>query len=453
MAKKNPTICLLGASFGASNMGVNALTAGTVKALFHQFPDAELFLLDYGGERKSHVVELNGRTIVVELENIRFSKKIYLRNHIAMLLFLALIARIVPFDKLRNRLISGNPWLRRVSEASIVASLAGGDSFSDIYGLERFFYVSLPQFLALFMGKRLVLLPQTIGPFHGKLAKNVARHILREADLVYSRDHQGVEDTRRLLGRSSSSNGKVRFCYDVGFVLDPLRPTEMNLPLGDQRGNDRPVVGLNVSGLLYMGGYSRNNMFGLKIDYRQFIVDLIDFMISKKNATVVLVPHVFGTQAESDAVVCDQIYASLKERHHERLLLAAGTFNQNEIKYVIGQCDFFIGSRMHACIAALSQNIPTVSVAYSDKFIGVMRTIGVEKLVADPRKLEDEEILRVVSDAFDNRTRLRGHLEAAMPSVKATVLSLFNEIASLLFSHSNVADRTETPLESIARRS
>jgi len=451
METKNPKICLLGASFGTNNMGVNALTAGTVKSLFHRFPSAELVLLDYGKERESHALEMNGATILVELENIRFSKRIYLRNNITLLLLVALITRFVPSERLRRSLISTNPALKCLAEASIVTSLAGGDSFSDIYGIERFFYVSLPQLLALLMGKRLVLLPQTIGPFNGRIAKSVARYILSRADLIYSRDYRGLDDTRQFLGLARSSNGKIRFCFDVGFILDPVRPVDMDLQLGDQHGKERPVVGLNVSGLLYMGGYSRNNMFGLKLDYREFIADLIDFMIRKKNATVVLVPHVFGTRAESDAVVCEGLYASLNERYSGRLLVATGPFNQSGIKHIIGLCDFFIGSRMHACIAALSQNIPTVSIAYSSKFVGVMQSIGVAELVADPRKLESEEILRVVNGAFENRSRLKGHLETTMPHVRATVLNLFNEIGSLLLCHPDRADRTDRRLERIPR--
>ena len=438
MENKNPKICLLGASFGTNNMGVNALTAGTIKSVFHQFPHAELFLLDYGRERTSHVVEIDRRQIVVQLENMRFSKKVYLRNNITMLLWLSLIVRLVPFGKLKKKLVSGNPCLKRLSEASFVISMAGGDSFSDIYGLERFFYVSLPLFLALFMRRRLVLLPQTIGPFKGTVAKNVARYILRKADLIYSRDYQGLDDTRNLLGSGSRNIDKIRFCYDMGFTLAPVRPMNMNLYFGAQERRERPVIGINVSGLLYMGGYSRNNMFELKVDYRDLIADLIDFMIRKKNATVVLIPHVFGTHLESDAVVCKQIYASLKERYNRRLLFATGTFNQNEIKYIIGLSDFFIGSRMHACIAALSQNIPTVSIAYSDKFIGVMQTIGVAELVADPRKLKKEEIFRIIDNAFEQRTLLRGQLEKTMPHVKETALNLFNEISSLLPSNTNL---------------
>ena len=43
--------------------------------------------------------------------------------------------------------------------------------------------------------------------------------------------------------------------------------------------------------------------------------------------------------------------------------MIAHEYDQHAIKSIIGRCDFFIGSRMHACIAALSQKIPTAAVA------------------------------------------------------------------------------------------
>lgn len=433
MEKKKPTICLLGVSFGANNMGMNALTAGTLKAFIKRYPQGELFLLEYGKAHVRYNVHMAEEVIPVELLNIRFSRKFYLSNNIAFLLMMAIWARLIPFKQIGKQMIARNLWLSRVVDADIVASMAGGDSFSDIYGLGRLLYVSLPQLLALLLGKKVVVLPQTIGPFQSVVGKTIAKTLLRRAVRIYSRDHEGVAKTRELIGWSDPDE-RVRFCYDVGFVLDPVKPKNMGLQLNNRKEKERPLVGLNISGLLYIGGYSRNNMFGLKIVYKELIPDLIDLMIRKNKAAVILVPHVFCDYGESDSLVCQEVYSSLKERYDGRLLIADGEYNQSEIKYVIGLCDFFIGSRMHACIAALSQSVPTVSIAYSSKFIGVMQSIGVAELVADPRNIGKEKIFDLICDAFDHKDRLRAHLERTVPGVKETVLNLFNEIGSLLDS-------------------
>ena len=426
---KNKKIILLGATFSTSNMGVGALTAGTIKCILHRFPDAEIFLLDYGREKQTYDFQLDNRVIPIQLLNMRFSKKIYLKNNIAVLLLLALALRLIPSQKIRNSIISKNLYLKHISESDIAASIAGGDSFSDIYGLGRLFYVSLPQLLVLFMGKNLVLLPQTLGPFKGRLARVIARYILNRADVIYSRDYTGIEEMRKFLSRGFKIP-RVRFCYDVGFALDPVKPDNMNLgAFSEKRTDDSCVVGLNISGLLFMGGYTQNNMFGLKIDYRELIYTLIDRLMQKKKVMIVLVPHVFGSleHLESDSVVCAKIYDELKTKYKDRLFLAQGYYNQNEIKYVIGLCDFFIGSRMHACIAALSQNIPAVAIAYSKKFFGVLQTIGAESLVVDPRAMDKESILTVIDEVYENRDSLKEKLQQTIPQVKKTVLNLFSK--------------------------
>ena len=428
--KQTLRFCLLGASFATSNMGVSALTAGTVESIIHNYPEAEIILLDYGKDSVIYKFKTNNREIPIQLLNIRFSKKIYLKNNIAFLILLSLLLKVIPIKIIREKIITGNSCLNYIFKADVVTSIAGGDSFSDIYGLERLLYVSLPQLLILFLNKKLILLPQTIGPFKGVLAKFIARFILNRADMVYSRDHSGLIETKDLMGKKDLP-GKLKFCHDVGFVVAPIKPTKMDLgDLSEQKESVYDLVGLNVSGLLFMGGYTKNNMFGLKSNYQELTYDLIDFLIKKKNLSVLLVPHVFGhgKNSESDSTVCENIYVELKPKYPDKLFLVKGNYNQSEIKYIIGMCNFFIGARMHACIAALSQCIPAVGIAYSKKFKGVFETVGVENLVADPRTMEKEEIIEVISKASDDRKKVKEKLQKIMPQVKNNVFDIFKDI-------------------------
>lgn len=423
-------ISLLGAAFDTDNMGVGALAAGTIRCILQVYPRAEVFFLNYGKFSTVYTIKFPGQQVAVPLVNMRFSWRFWLRNNIAFLLFLTVLMRLLPFPALRRRWIAGNDCLSHLDESDLVVAISGGDSFSDIYGLERLLYVSLPQILALWVGKRLILLPQTLGPFKSRFAQAIAEYIMRRAELVYSRDNAGVELVTKMLG-SNVSAGKVRFCYDVGFALDPMPPQRVDV-VGLELSL-RPasvLVGLNVSGLLFMGGYARRKRFSSTLEYPKLAYDLIDFLVEQKKANVLLVPHVFGQHNESDATVCARLYDALKNRYPGRIGWVRGSYNQSEIKQVIGTCDFFIGSRMHACIAAASQNVPVVPMAYSDKFVGVMQTIGLEANVVDLRKMDEEEIFKVIDRAFEHRAQIRQQLALTMPQVKESVLSLFDEIGS-----------------------
>jgi len=423
-------ISILGAAFNTLNMGVGALAAGTLTSICHQYPDAEISFLDYSKEGMTVDFPLQGRMIPVKFVNIRFSKKFYLPNNIALLILLSLALRMVPTKRLRYRLGARNAWLCHIYESDLLVSMSGGDSFSDIYGFGRFLYVALPQLLAIFSGKRLILLPQTLGPFKGKLTRVIAKYIFSRADTIYSRDQQGLRDLHILTG-DGDDRAKLRFCYDVGFVVAPRRPVNLERTLRSVGEGISPVVGLNVSGLLAMGGYTKRNMFGLKADYNKLIARLIEFFIQSKGATVLLVPHVFGSgegNSESDSVACKRIYQSLRDKFGDKILLVEGSYDQNEIKYIIGMCDFFVGSRMHACIAALSQSIPALAIAYSDKFIGVLQTLGVDSLVADARHMDDDSIVNAVAHSYDHRSSIRQRLDHKIPLVKERVLRLFADV-------------------------
>jgi len=425
---------ILGATFETGNMGLGALAAGTVQCIRYEYPNSHVFLMDYLHEETTRQVRIDGEYLTVPLLNMRFSKKIFLANNIALLIFLSLVAKLIPGQKLKRKFINRNRYLREIAETHFFVSLAGGDSFADIYGFSRLVYVALPQILVLLAGKRLILMPQTYGPFRGWWARLIARFILRRAEMIYSRDVSGTEDVAGMLGLPAGSP-KVRFCYDVGFLLEPDAPARLEIDgVSLHHRSDTTLVGVNVSGLLFIEGYTRDNMFGLKVSYRALIVQVVEHLLRYPDLNVLLVPHVFGQEAgsETDSLACNAIFDELKGKYEGRLGTVRGRYNQNEIKFIIGQCDFFVGSRMHACIAAVSQSVPAVSIAYSDKFVGVMKAVGVESLVADPRRMTAEEILAHISKNLNDREALHRQLLQKMPQVKRTILNtIADEIGGL----------------------
>jgi len=420
------TICLLGASFQTGNLGVSALASGSIRAALNADPESRVFFFDYGAEPAIWEEQYQGTSVSIELINIRFNKKIYLANNIARLILTALCMRLVPARFRSQAEFESNKSLRNIVQADIIAAISGGDSFSDIYGLARFVYVALPQILVLLLGKPLVLLPQTFGPFKSALARAIARYILRRAKMIHSRDLDGLEAVRKLLGGYCA---RLDFCYDMGFVLEPHIREERIPGWLAKRKKGTPLLGLNISGLLYMGGYTRDNMFRLKADYRQLILGLIDYFVRTLGADIMLVPHVLGAAegSESDVIACREAYRGASVESRRNLHLLESDYDQHEMKALIGHCDFFLGSRMHACIAALSQCVPAVGLAYSRKFQGVFESIGMEELVVDLREYGNELVVEFAARAYKRRAELRSSLEVKMPVVLGQVLDLFKE--------------------------
>jgi polysaccharide pyruvyl transferase WcaK-like protein len=429
--KRNVKICLLGASFDTGNLGVSALAESSIKLILNRWPDAEIILLGSGYVPMEYNLSILGKGICVRTVPIRFSKNIFLPYHFLWFAFYASVAKLLPKSMLKDALVNRNPYFQILYEANLVADITGGDSFSDIYGFRRFFLGYLEKWPVIFLGKKLVLLPQTYGPFKKRITKMMARCILKRASLIYSRDRAGIEYVNALL--NNRQNGKVRFAPDVAFILDSREPKHIDIsPLKTIKTKNVTLVGLNVSGLLYNGGYTKNNMFGLKTDYRQMINAVIDLLMNHGNTVVLLVPHVFPPpelEVESDPQACLAVYESASQKYKDRMFLIRDQYNQNESKYIIGLCDFFIGSRMHACIAALSQGIPAVGLSYSKKFVGVFGSIGLEDIVVDMRHAEVAEITTAINKAFERREVIAKHLKALIPSVQQNILNIFEDIS------------------------
>ncbi len=422
-------IGLLGATFDTGNMGVDALCESSIKCILHRWPDAEITSLDSGRLEGEHKLKIGGKDLCIKKLPIRFCRNIFLGNHFVVLCLYAFLFKVFRWNKFKRFCAQRNASLYCITQMDMIADITGGDSFSDMYGMRRFMLGSLRKWLVLIYGKKLIMLPQTYGPFKQPLARVMARYILKKTSLVYSRDRRGVGYVNKVL--NNCQNGKVKFAPDVAFVLDTRKPEQLIIePSVNIRAQNSIVVGLNVSGLLFNGGYTRDNMFGLKVDYRELVDRIIELLLSNKNTVVLLVPHVFAPfgAVESDTEACQIVYDKLLPEYQHKVTMMKGDFGAQEIKYIIGQCDFFIGSRMHSCIAALSQSIPTVGLAYSSKFEGVFATAQNEQYALDMRCHKKDEILKVIFNAFEERTAIRKNLQRIIPEIQGEVMNLFEDI-------------------------
>lgn len=413
---------LLGANLDTGNLGVNALLVSTVMCLLEEFPSAKIYL--FSGKRESMKLDFvlgNGQTVQLGCLGVRHNKTLWRSNHIVSLLLSALLSRFVPEGKNRASFMRRNEILNLISTAHAVADITGGDSFSDIYGLWRLFVGTLNKALIILCGQKLVLLPQTYGPYKTWLGQRLARWTLQRAERVFSRDIDSLAEINKVTG-SVKLKSEPQFAFDMAFVLESIPPGKIKyLPAGFTKQSDKVTVGINVSGLLYNGGYSRNNMFGLKSDYPTLVKGIITHFLERNDTDVILIPHVFVRPGgvESDPDACRKILDELEPAYPGKIFMVEGLYDQCEIKHIIGQCDFFLGSRMHSCIAALSQGIPAVALAYSRKFTGVYSTIDQNELVLD--MVTTTDYFARIDDLFERRRDISQKLTATMPEVKRAV--------------------------------
>lgn len=390
--------------------------------------DGEVILML--GHRNSEPVlfRISGKLEPVRVVNCRLSPRSRPADHLAWILFASLSYRFLPLPPVRRHLRRFTPWISTLESVDFAGDVRGGDSFSDLYGMRRFLLGFLEAWSVLLVKGTMVQFPQTFGPYQSRLARWLARYLLKKSSVIIARD----EESRRLAQALVGAGREVWLSPDVAFSLEAVVPAKVELDPPLSRGQEGPagmgrVIGLNVNGLMYHGGYTRNNMFGLKLNYSALLPGLIKALLREHGGDLWLVPHTYGPpeSVESDPEACRRVRAALPDELRARVRIVTGEYDCHEIKGVIGRCDFFIGSRMHACIAALSQGIPCVGVAYSRKFAGVFETVGMADWVIDARAVTEEQAIARVLELYRHRDRVRGELSRRADRARQDLQAVF----------------------------
>lgn len=429
-------IVLRGALFSTGNLGVSALAWSAINLISKKFEGAKICLVG-GKDFQTFELRLDGKPLIVEVYPIRFNFNILSKNHILRIWSCVLIRRILNKWESEKRNHHNQLTLtgKKIQTLDIICNayahfdITGGDSFSDIYGFSRFTKDALVKAVLLSTGRRFILLPQTYGPFNSATTRSVARYILKRATTIATRDQLSFDYVQELTRESR----EVSLCPDIAFTLESRKPSGYAENFKESDGS--PNVGINVSGLLYNGGYTGRNEFDISLDYRELINEIVQLFVSRYGCSILLVPHVIteNLHVENDLMAAESIVRKLPNKLKGQVSIVAPEtgspfYDQCEIKYIIGECDFFLGSRMHATIAALSQLIPTVGLAYSRKFAGVYRTIGVEDCVVDLRQNSLKGALEIISAVYEKKRDIRVLLEETIPQAKDSVHNLFDRI-------------------------
>lgn len=361
-------ICLIQHSTRSDNLGVGALTAAEVAIL----RDAAAAL---------------GRELRITIYDWKDARPSYVTG-----------PEIRTFDLDRRAMLHPGAYLATARASDLVIDIGAGDSFADIYGTSRLKRMFWLKFLTHLSGTPLVLAPQTIGPFTRTGSRVLARATLALSKLVATRDEKSTAALREL-----GYKGAIVEASDVALRLpyDPPPPRDPAAPLR---------VGINVSGLLMAGGYTGRNELGISLDYPGLIRDLIRHF--QPMAEVHLVPHVIvpsGAMVKED----DRRPSLQLAEEFPGLVLAPAFASPSAAKSYIAGLDFFMGARMHACIAAFSSGVPVVPMAYSRKFEGLFGSLGYRRTV-DCTRAPAAEIFAAITQGFTERETLRAEMGLAL---------------------------------------
>lgn len=239
------------------------------------------------------------------------------------------------------------PIKQKIRGYDVIIDSGAGDSFTDIYGPKRLATMLYAQRTIFAEEIPIAMGPQTIGPFEGRVSRLAARRSLKRMTAVLTRDSASHEYAARL-GRTDAN-----LTTDVVFAL----PRE-------HVAKTRDVI-INVSGLLW---FTDKHLSSER--YRELVTDFARQVLSQ-GRTVTLLAHVANAVSIVDDVAAIAELSRLLPNEVEVVIPESLT----QIREVVGSAQVVIGSRMHACLNALSMGTPSIPWAYSRKFEPLMNDL------------------------------------------------------------------------------
>lgn len=399
-------VCLFGAALDTGNMGVSALSKSILLGLLSR--DVQVTLFDYGRGVGTATLCANGRDYSIVRCGAYHTRRFYRQESLWNI-------------RMSCRFLSGiNAGAQIIRASKAVLDISGGDSFTDLYGTRRYRAITLPKIIAIEQKVPLVLLPQTYGPFTRAKIERHAGMIVRRAHMAWARDERSFQVLKDMLGDNfDPSRHKVG--VDVAFLLPISESVPAVAGILDDWLTDRsvPTVGLNVSGLLFNRPADAAVQYGLKANYRQIMNSFIRRILEESDSRVLLIPHVIAPRGsfESDVDACEKLASAFRVEFPDRIRVVPSLQDPSDIKWVISQCEWFCGTRMHSTIAALSSGVPAAAISYSPKTLGVFETCAQGAHVADPKARSTEEMTEHLWRSWQERDSARKSLHAALPDV------------------------------------
>jgi colanic acid/amylovoran biosynthesis protein len=373
---------------GCQNRGCQALNRSIVTLFSDQIREAIEFMIftrtpNYDQE------------CMAEFKNVRF---IRYPESLAKIKFLSYF-NIPGFRRIIRAL---SATLKLILSSNIVIS-SGGDTLTCDYSSKSLKYHFDFLSLAKRMGKPVFILGATLGPYTEKMAR-FAKEVLSRVDAISVRETATFKYLKSL-----GLTTPVFLTADPAFLL-ATKPVDWwkGFSSGSQK-----TVGISISdGIIRYSGLDDRR-------HCQTYVDFINALTEEDGHNVVLIPHVFANSeaGPDDRKICERIYKSCRRK--DKIVYANFDLDSSEVKYLIGQCDAFIGERTHATIASLSNLVPTLSISYSAKALGINQDVFDHlNYVIDAKKLTSQLLREKTNDMLNKKGQISRFLAERIGLIK-----------------------------------
>lgn len=316
--------------------------------------------------------------------------------------------------------------LSEMESADAVFVKGGGflHSYGSVTDPYFIYYLTYHIRLAVALGKKVIVLPNSVGPLKNSSAKKITTDCLRSCSLVTLRENISKQILDGL--------GVKSILYpDLGFFLTP---TDCDME-GYLKTNGVPVdkkkVVITLRPYRFQGFADPMTLFN---NYIESVTGFVVFLIGK-GFHVTFMAHTLGPSAhENDSLAIKEVM-----KHLNKELLSNVTFiedynlNCRDVEKIYSYYDYMIGTRFHSVIFSLNVNVPSIAIAYGgNKGKGIMNVLGNDDFSIDMDKISYDALVEKFEKLDSERDAYLENLKQKRRMIDNERKRLIDEIRTTL---------------------
>ena len=309
-----------------------------------------------------------------------------------------------------------------IKGASVAVVKGGGflHSYGKLTDAYTIYYMLYHMKLAERLGKKVVVLPNSYGPFKGPTVKRQINNVLSKC--VYLSTRESIsQETLKEMGLKSLQH------FDMAFTLESIKTAATHAAKEKLNIQDGKIVGITVRPYRFPDSNNPEAAYlGYKNSIKQFVI-----WLQNNHFRPVFVEHTFSDNAhENDRVCIDEIEDLLPERID---VLSDRNMNCMELKHMYSNFYCVVGTRFHSVIFALSENVPCLAISYSgNKAPGIMSDLGLNEYCLSANDLRGDNLIEKFKLLVYNEAAYKEKLSELKCSVDSDYKLLCQELSLLM---------------------
>lgn len=287
-------------------------------------------------------------------------------------------------QKISKYILGNHESIKSITDNFDIMVVLGGDDLSETYKkgaiLKGLVYRSINKKC------KVILAGQSFGPFKG-FHKTLAKFLYKNIAII-TRDDNSFEFTKNKLGIK-----KVIKSRDLALLSLPNQ-IEFGGILNKIPNLNGKYITLVPSGLWKK--YTSDKSL-----YIRTWIGILHLLWSKfPDHKIVLLGHVLLPEKSNDAVIINEMVQSMTKEEMHNIVPITQPIQPAEAREILGGSYLVVTGRMHAALSTFFMKKPAISLAYSEKYSGVIgRGLGLHELIIDSRNRvwgDDSEIINEV---------------------------------------------------------